>query len=378
MPVSRRSFSNRPPRRPASPAEVASLFSSYKYNAPQIELRSEREDDEFQNKILAEEGMEDDGFLGATGPLEERTSEMSGNYDLHYLFSYKLSYFGLCIEQEAFEEYEDEEGDITPDYPDLMQTDPLMDPGEIVRFPPTNGSHSGKITLFNDTPMFLQESLERGVDWTSKAQQIPETTDVIDEESSGPETSPLSPEVTRELYRFPMVYRRATKQTGKGKIHRASTMVIVGDGNGMVGLGEGKDDDYIRAEAKAFAEAVRNMDYVDRFEGRTVWTDMETKLGSTRVYMRPRPVGFGLRCNPNLHQVFKAAGIKDVSAKVWGSRNPINVIKAAFRMLQGGNAPIAMGDGIGGGGRKLHKGTGMRNKSEVERDRGRRFIDLRT
>ncbi|OAX42429.1 ribosomal protein S5 domain 2-like protein [Rhizopogon vinicolor AM-OR11-026] len=120
------------------------------------------------------------------------------------------------------------------------------------------------------------------------------------------------------------------------------------------------------------------MDSVERFEKRTLWTDMETKLGSTHIILRPRPVGFGLRCNPNVHQVLKAAGIKDASAKVWGSRNPLNVIKALFRVLQGGNAPLSMGDGFGGKAKKLDKGSGLRNKSAVERDRGRKLVDLRT
>jgi small subunit ribosomal protein S5 len=78
--------------------------------------------------------------------------------------------------------------------------------------------------------------------------------------------------------------------------------------------------------------AVRNMDYVNRFEGRTIiWTGMSSKLGATRIILRPRPVGFGLYRNPNVHQVLKAAGIKDISAKVWCNR--LNVIKLLFRML---------------------------------------------
>jgi len=105
---------------------------------------------------------------------------------------------------------------------------------------------------------------------------------------------------------------------------------------------------------------------------------MHTKFGATRIILRPRPLGFGLRCNPNVHQVMKAAGIKDISAKVWGSRNPLNVIKATFRMLQAGNAPLAMGDGIGGRGRRLDKGSGIRGKENVERERGRKIVDLKT
>jgi len=151
----------------------------------------------------------------------------------------------------------------------------------------------------------------------------------------------------------------------------------VGNGNGLVGYGQATDEDSPRALAKASAKAIRSMDTVALFEKRTIPTDMETKFGSTRIIMRPRPVGFGLRCNPNLHQVLKAAGIKDISAKVWGSRNPVAVIKAAFRMLWAGHAPVSMGDGVGGKGRKLDKGEGVRSVWDVERERGRKMIGLR-
>jgi len=189
---------------------------------------------------------------------------------------------------------------------------------------------------------------------------------------------PLSQHELRKLHRFSLIRRRVTQQTGKGKIHRHGTLVVVGNGNGLVGYGEAKHDDPVRATGRAFAMAVRNMDYVDRFEGRTIWTEMSSKLGATRIILRPRPVGFGLHCNPNIHQILKAAGIKDISAKVWGSHNPLNVIKLLFRMLHAGNAPLAMGNGIGGPGRKLDKGSGVRGKQEIERERGRKLINLRT
>ncbi|KAI0322841.1 ribosomal protein S5 domain 2-type protein, partial [Amylostereum chailletii] len=167
------------------------------------------------------------------------------------------------------------------------------------------------------------------------------------------------------------ISRIVVQQTPKGKVQRFANLVVVGNGKGLVGYGEGKAEDMPRANHKAWIEAVRNMDYVDRFEQRTIWTEMESKMGATRIILRPRPVGFGLHCNPNIHQVLKAAGIKDISAKVWGSRNPMAVIKLLFRMLYAGNAPLGMGNGIGGRGRKLDKGSGMRGKQEIERDRGR-------
>lgn len=154
-------------------------------------------------------------------------------------------------------------------------------------------------------------------------------------------------------------------------------LVLVGNGNGLVGYGEAKDFNARLALQKARIEAVKNMDYVERFEQRTVWTEMQAKLGATRLVIRPRPVGFGLRCNPFLHQILRAAGFKDVSAKVWGSRNKLNVIKAAFNMIHAGHAPVGMGDGIGGKGKRLSKGIGMQGKTELERARGRKLISLR-
>lgn len=180
------------------------------------------------------------------------------------------------------------------------------------------------------------------------------------------------------LHRYPLIQLRRTHQTGKGKTHARYSLVVVGNGNGLVGIGEGKAEEPAQAMDNAFAEAVRNIDYVDRFENRTLWSEMELKFGSTRLHMRPRPVGFGLMCAPGIHQVFKAAGIKDASAKIWGSRNKINVIKTTIMMLHSGHQPLGMGDGIGGRARRPEKKAGMRSRTAVELERGRRLIDART
>jgi small subunit ribosomal protein S5 len=225
---------------------------------------------------------------------------------------------------------------------------------------------------------------EREEEEEEEGKQEEEDEEPFSDEANGGEEddhAPILPFSRRELdklHRFPLISRRVTQQTGKGKIHRRGVLVVVGNGNGLVGYGEAKHDDGTRATNRAFVMAVRNMDYVDRFEGRTIWTEMSSKLGATRIILRPRPVGFGLHCNPNIHQVLKAAGIKDISAKVWGSRNPLNVIKLLFRMLHAGNAPLAMGNGIGGPGRKLDKGSGVRGKHEIELERGRKLLNLRT
>jgi len=262
-------------------------------------------------------------------------------------------------------------------YPDLMTPDPLLDSRDVLELPPEPGQpFHNRVIVRNHTSIFNEAFENDGIELDDN-DYTPTKTDLEEESASSLETLPFSQQELDEFYKFRLILRRVTKQTGKGKIHRYNAITVVGNGDGMVGLGQGKDEDATRAEQKSFAQAVRNMDWVERFEKRTIWTDMETKLGSTRMYLRPRPVGFGLRCNPNLHQVLKAAGIKDISAKVWGSRNPVNVIKAAFRMLQAGHAPLGMGDGVGGRGKKMNKGTGLRSKSDVERERGRLLISLR-
>lgn len=265
-------------------------------------------------------------------------------------------------------------------YPDIMKPHALMDLHEAAVSPPSaKNPHGSKIIVRNDPSMFkAAERAAKDAD-PSRYEETEEETAPTQKAQGGMLSNlPLSATEMRDLHYYPIFTRRITQQTGKGKIHRQYSLVVVGNGNGLVGYGEGKDDELPRATEKAYAQAVRSMDHVERFEQRTLWTDMDTKFGATRVILRPRPLGFGLRCNPNIHQVLKAAGIKDVSAKVWGSRNPLNVIKATFRMLQAGNAPQSMGNGIGGRARKLDRGSGVRGKGDVERERGRKMVDLRT
>ncbi|PVF94273.1 hypothetical protein CPB86DRAFT_789249 [Serendipita vermifera] len=117
------------------------------------------------------------------------------------------------------------------------------------------------------------------------------------------EAQTLPPSVVSTLMRFPLVTKRVVQQGGKGRMASWYVLTVAGNGEGLVGFGEGKDKDNARATEKSFIAACKDLDWIDRFEGRTLWNNIETKWGSTRVYLRPRPVGFGLRCNPYIHQV---------------------------------------------------------------------------
>ncbi|KAL0574407.1 28S ribosomal protein S5, mitochondrial [Marasmius crinis-equi] len=263
-------------------------------------------------------------------------------------------------------------------YPNLMSYDPLMDSRDVLDLPPTpEHPYHNRVTVRNHSSMFHEAMALDGFNFDDPNWQ-PEKTDLGEDEMSQNESAGLSPSVrTGPFYRFPLLTRFTTQQTGKGKIKHYQVFTVMGDGNGMVGLGIGVDEETEVAYRKAETDALRNMDYVDRFEKRTIWTDMRHKFRSTQIIMRPRPTGFGLRCGPIMHQVLKAAGIKDISGKIWGSRNPVMIMQGLMKMLHGGHAPLGMGNGIGGKGKRLTKGSGMRTQFDVERDRGRKLVNLR-
>jgi small subunit ribosomal protein S5 len=101
----------------------------------------------------------------------------------------------------------------------------------------------------------------------------------------------LSPGEIRGLYRFPLIVKRVVTMKSKGKMPSMYSLVVVGNGKGLVGVGEGKDDTANKAVQKAFNQAVRSMDYVERYEDRTVSGTMKSNFGTCKIEMRSRPPG---------------------------------------------------------------------------------------
>ncbi|PWN38774.1 hypothetical protein IE81DRAFT_295826 [Ceraceosorus guamensis] len=186
--------------------------------------------------------------------------------------------------------------------------------------------------------------------------------------------TPLSVEEIAGLFRHVLAIDRVVRQTGKGKIPKMRALVLAGNGRGLIGVGTAKDEIANMAVDKAFKNAVTNMDYIDRFEGRTVHATMEAKWGATRVTLRPRPPGFGLRVPPAVHAFARCVGISDLSASIEGSTNRHATVYALLNVLAGGPGnPIGMGDGLGGPARRMDKGVGMKPVKTLEWERGRRF-----
>ena len=260
-------------------------------------------------------------------------------------------------------------------YPDLMQPDPILDPRDVTEFPATPDSpFTNRVIVRNHRSVF--HTYPEGADdlLEDDSSDKPKKKDEAQEDMM---TTFALARYYSKLHHTLLMRRRVVHQTGKGKISGFYVIYLLGDGKGLVGYGVGQHREGGKALRAARADALRNLDTVARFEDCTIWTEMSAKFGATQIYLRPRPVGFGLRCNPYLHQILRAAGFKDISAKVWGSRNKLNVIKAVFRMLHAGHAPTGMGDGLGGKGKTMERGSGMRDKGEIERARGRRLINLR-
>ena len=88
-----------------------------------------------------------------------------------------------------------------------------------------------------------------------------------------------------------LVTHRVVNQTRMGKVQSIYTLAVAGDGNGMLGIGEGKATEGADAMRKARAAAIRNMKPVMRYEGRTIFGHLEGKSGAVELWLSARPPG---------------------------------------------------------------------------------------
>ncbi|PWZ02328.1 hypothetical protein BCV70DRAFT_198612 [Testicularia cyperi] len=265
-------------------------------------------------------------------------------------------------------------------FPSLLHfADPVLDPhpSNVVHSKPTSSTpYPSTVTLLNEPQHFEPTPPSAGSLVLSSGSDA----DEVNSEQYLSTVTPLTTKEVRDLHRHAIVLNRVVHMTTKGKDASMYALVVAGNGNGLVGYGEGKDTNASKAGRKAFHEAVKNLDSVSIHKGsdgsRTIETQVEAKWGASRVVLRPRPAGFGLRVPPVIHAICRSSGITDLSASIYGSTNPINVVKAALQILWGGSAPLGMGDGVGGQMRRKDKGRGMRGRVDIERSRGRRIAEV--
>jgi small subunit ribosomal protein S5 len=125
---------------------------------------------------------------------------------------------------------------------------------------------------------------------------------------------------------------RVAKVTKGGRTFSFSALVVVGDGNGIVGHGLGKARDVSESIAKAVDDAKKNLIKVPIING-TVPHEQRGKYGAGKVLVKPASNGTGVIAGGAMRAVLEIAGVHNVLAKSQGSSNPHNVVKATIDAL---------------------------------------------
>jgi small subunit ribosomal protein S5 len=123
-----------------------------------------------------------------------------------------------------------------------------------------------------------------------------------------------------------------------GRLFGFTALTVVGDGAGKVGFGYGKAREVPNAVSKAMEQARKNLKQVQLNSG-TLYYATRARHGATRVYMQPASDGTGIIAGGAMRAVLEVAGVKNVLAKSYGSRNPINVVRATMNALTGMRSP---------------------------------------
>jgi small subunit ribosomal protein S5 len=137
---------------------------------------------------------------------------------------------------------------------------------------------------------------------------------------------------TEELQEKLVAVNRVAKVVKGGRQFGFTALTVVGDGAGKVGFGYGKARELPLAIQKAMQAARRNLAAV-RLKNDTIQFEVHGRHGATRVYMQPASEGTGIIAGGAMRAVLECAGVRNVLAKSYGSRNPINVVRATLNAL---------------------------------------------
>ena len=131
---------------------------------------------------------------------------------------------------------------------------------------------------------------------------------------------------------------RTAKVVKGGRQFGFTALTVVGDGAGRVGFGFGKAREVPVAISKAMAQARKNMINV-ALKNDTLHFAIKGEHGATHVYMQPASDGTGVIAGGGMRAVLECAGVRNVLAKSYGSRNPINVVRATVNALANARSP---------------------------------------